>query len=376
MSAAMSSDVDGHDGREPPPEREPAEHAEVGRGRLDRDLGAGALVAGAQQQGERDEGREQRRAAVAHEGQRDAGQRDEPRDAADDDERLQRDRRDEADRGERRHVGLRARSGREAADREHEEAQHDRRRAEQPELLADRREDEVGRDERDARGQPLPEPDADQPARREREERLHELVALARGVGERVEPDVDARPHVAEEEVRDGRAGTEQREPDDHVGRAPGRRVEHHEEDREEQQRGAEVALEDEHDERDDPHEQQRAERARLGQAHAEDAARRDREHLAVLGEVGGEEEHDEDLGELAGLEAEAAEADPQLGAVDLAADERRQQQQHEAADHERVLVAREALERGHADERGDERRHADEEPHHLGRGELRRRAA
>ena len=71
------------------------------------------------------------------------------------------------------------------------------------------------------------------------------------------------------------------------------------------------------------------------GSANAEDAARRDREHLAVLGEVGGEEEHDEDLGELARLERQPADADPQACAplTSRPMTERRQQQQHEAAE-------------------------------------------
>ena len=120
-----------------------------------------------------------------------------------------------------------------------------------------------------------------------------------------------------------------------------------------------------------DPHEQQRAQVCARRGCSPENAARRDGEQLAVLGEVGGEEEHDEDLGDLAGLERQPREVYPQLRAVDLASDERGQQQQDEAAHHERVLVARERLERRHRDERGHECCHADEQPHHLACGEL-----
>ena len=52
---------------------------------------AGCLVADAQKQCERDEPGEQRRAALAYEGERQARQGDELGDAADDDERLQDD---------------------------------------------------------------------------------------------------------------------------------------------------------------------------------------------------------------------------------------------------------------------------------------------
>ena len=101
--------------------------------------------------------------------------------------------------------------GREAAQAEHEVGADDRRAAEQSELLADGGEDEVGGHERDALlGSPRPTPAPAMPPAAEREERLHELVALARRVGERVEPDADARAHVGEQEVRGRGAGDEQ----------------------------------------------------------------------------------------------------------------------------------------------------------------------
>ena len=74
----------------------------------------------------------------------------------------------------------------------------DREDADEPELLAERGEREVRVDLRDRQPaadlrQPGPEPDAEQPAAGERVERLDDLVARAQRIGERVEPDVDAR---------------------------------------------------------------------------------------------------------------------------------------------------------------------------------------
>ena len=89
------------------------------------------------------------------------------------------------------------------------------------------------------------------------------------------------------------------------------------------------------------------------------------REHLAVGGQVGGDEEHDEDLGQLAGLEAEAAEAQPQLAAAGLVADDRQhgREQQQDAHDHKRVLVVGELVQIAHHGQGGDHGRHADEQP-------------
>ena len=82
---------------------------------------------------------------------------------------------------------------------DHEEQAEDGQDPDDAQLLAERREREVGVDLRDRQppadlGQARPEPDAEQPAAGEGVERLDDLVAGAERVGERVEPDVDARP--------------------------------------------------------------------------------------------------------------------------------------------------------------------------------------
>ena len=48
------------------------------------------------------------------------------------------------------------------------------------------------------------------------------------------------------------------------------------------------------------------------------DPPRGDREHLALLGQVAGEEDDDADLRQLGGLEGDRADVDAQVGAVDL----------------------------------------------------------
>ena len=130
--------------------------------------------------------RDDRRAAVRDERQRDPGQRDDPQDAADDDERLQREAERQAGGEQLREavVGLQ-RDLHAARDEEHEDEQQ-RRGADEAELLGERRVDEVacsrtgsarcavGRRER-----ALAEPGAAEAAVRDRVERLDELVALA-----------------------------------------------------------------------------------------------------------------------------------------------------------------------------------------------------
>ena len=113
---------------------------------------AGAVVADAHQQRQQHVVAEQRRAAVADERQRDAGERQEPGDAAHDDERLQAEERGEPG-GEQLLEGVVGAQGDAQPGADHEqEADEDRRGAEQPELLADGGEDEVGLDHRDALG--------------------------------------------------------------------------------------------------------------------------------------------------------------------------------------------------------------------------------
>src|SRR5207245_4579820 len=137
-------------------------------------------------------------AAVAHEGQRHAGQRDEPGDASDDEEGLERERRRETAGEELREAVDGAGGDREAAPHQKEEAEDDGYAAEVAELAGDAAEDEVGGQGRDdvvAVGidqEAASEPGAHHTAVAERIQRLHELVAAAGRVLEGMEPGVDA----------------------------------------------------------------------------------------------------------------------------------------------------------------------------------------
>ena len=97
--------------------------------------------------------------------------------------------------------------------------------------------------------------------------------------------------------------------PDRDEERPPGRDVEHREEDPEVEERAAEVVGLDDDEHRGAPDREQRPEvlEPPLG------------DHLAFLAEVPGEEEDEADLRELARLELERADVDPEPDAVDRA---------------------------------------------------------
>ena len=120
-------------------------------------------------------------------------------------------------------------------------------RPDQAELLTEAREDEVALGEGGEVGPALPEPGAEQPAGGHAHEALGQLVGLRREAWrERVEPQVDALLDVAEDQVCEVGAGGEQHQADGDPATPLGGDVEHRDEQAEEQQRRAEVLLEDE----------------------------------------------------------------------------------------------------------------------------------
>ena len=151
-------------------------------------------------------------------------------------------------------------------------------------------------------------------------------------VGPRVEPRVDAHADAADRRVRERRASREQREAGGDEERPPRGHVEHGQEDPEVEERAAEVVRLDDDEHRRAEEEEQRPEvlEPRL------------RQHLALLAEVGGEEDDEEHLRELAGLEAERADVDPEPRAVHRPADhrQRRQREQDDRCHAADVLVA------------------------------------
>ena len=134
-----------------------------------------------------------------------------------------------------------------------------------------------------------------------------------------------------------------------------------------------EVLLEDHDDERRAPCGEQRSEVLRVGQVDRSDAADEFGQQFALLDEVAGEEDRENDLGQLAGLEARGPEAHPDARPVDVAAEHWHEGQQQEAdTDHrEGVSVTLEVARSADDDQRRDERGNADHRPHGLEPGEV-----
>ena len=111
-----------------------------------------------------------------------------------------------------------------------------------------------------------------------------------------------------------------------------------------------------------------------LGDAQRADAPGAGRDQLAVVGQVAGEEQRQRDLGELARLEVDRADAHPDARAADAGADagHERQHQQTGADEQERPLVAGEVGRALHDQQREHEGDDGDERP----RGLQRRRGA
>src|SRR5207253_719626 len=107
--------------------------------------------------------------------------------------------------------------------------------------------------------------------------------------------------------------------------------VEHAEEDPVEEQPAAEVVGDEEDEHRRAPDHEQRAPVLQAAL----------REHLALLAEIGGEEDDQRDLSQLAGLEAERAEVHPESRAIHAQADSRQERHEEEPdrAETEEVLV-------------------------------------
>ena len=84
--------------------------------------------------------------------------------------------------------------------------------------------------------------------------------------------------------------------------------------------------------------------------------------------EVAGEGDHQQHLGDLAGLEAEAGDVDPDAGAVDVAADdgEERQDQQHDAGQAGGVGQPLQHAVVAQQEQRGDEEHDAERHPGQL----------
>ena len=147
--------------------------------------------------------------------------------------------------------------------------------------------------------------------------------------------------------IQDDAAKGRQAEPHDEEHLLAACNVEHGEEEHEAHKRAAEVFFEHSDGERDAPHDEQRSERCSIRQVEAAYAHGKHRKHLAILCEVGRQEDDDAYLGDFARLEAEASDFDPNAAAKNLLANAGKHghEQQHDAHDHERVFIPCEPIE-------------------------------
>src|SRR5918999_706830 len=294
-----------------------------------------------QEPGEQHEVRDDAGAAVADERQCDPGQRDQPDDAAHDDERLEGEAERQPDGDQLREPVLGQKRDPEPARREEHVDEQKGRDPDQPELLRKRRVDEVGADVGDelvavgVSERALAEAGPAEVSVGDRVDRLDRLVAAAVGIAPRVEPHAHPLRDAPDLRVHERRAAHEHRHPGGDEPHLRGRHIEHREEDPEVEEPTAEVVREDENGHRSTPDEEERAEILEpcLSQ------------HLTLLAQVAGEEDDQEDLRELARLEPHRTHLDPQAGPVHSPTDHghRRQREEHERADAEEVLVGLEA---------------------------------
>ena len=281
---------------------------------------------------------------IRDERQRDAGQRDQLEVPGRDDERLDAHHEGQPGGEERPEVVVRGGRDAQASLHDDEVEPQDRQQADEPQLLAQGGERIVGVDGRDRqapadRRKPGAQPHAQDAAPPQGVERLDRLEPGAGRIGPRVQPVVHALLDVAEHVVQDERAGEEQDQSARDVRDPAGRDVQQGEEHGEEQQGGTEVPLDDHDPEGDRPHGHDRREIRDRRQAQGPDPRALLREERAVLGEIGGEEDHEDHLEELRGLARDRADREREPGAVDVAAEDEREQQQADAGGGPRVLV-------------------------------------
>ena len=110
--------------------------------------------------------------------------------------------------------------------------------------------------------------------------------------------------------------------------------------------REPDVVLEQDDQDRHDPGDCYRPERPEIRKQPVADPPCREREHLALFYEIGGKEDHEQELGDLYWLEGDWPDADPELHAVQLGfgrpsyVGSEREHQQAERREHEHVAVA------------------------------------
>ena len=202
---------------------------------------------------------------------------------------------------------------------------------------------------------------------------LERLEAGAVGLGVRIEPDVDACLDVSERQVPKHAGYAQEHQSGEHEPPPPRRDVEgaHHEEH--EQRDAAQVFEERERRHRGENRSEQRNNVREGAVGPPAEAQTGCGEHPALVGEVGGEEDHEEDLDQLRRLHGLAGNGEPEPGAVDGGAEQTGGEEQQHGGERRGVLVA---AEHGVASPCDDPRDHHDNsrgDPIRLALGSVRR---
>src|SRR5665213_900449 len=113
----------------------------------------------------------------------------------------------------------------------------------------------------------------------------------------------------------------EESHPEYDVRLQSGRDPQHRNEEREEQQSEADVVLRAENRHGESPREENRQQYLWRDDLVSTDSLRRCRQQFAIGGEVRGEEEDQQDLGDLDGLKRNRPDNDPESGSIDVLTD-------------------------------------------------------
>ena len=205
---------------------------------------------------------------------------------------------------------------------------------------------------------------------------LHDLVAAARGVSERVDPDVDAGLDDGEQPIHQVAARHEQEEAQDYVGGARGRHVKEQQEDEEEEERGTQVALEHHDPEGNGDHTHHRRQVGNRRQAQGPDPRVLFHEKRPEFGQIARQEHDNDDLQQFRRLPAERAEPEDQTCAVHILAPDEREDEERDANRRPGVLVqAQPGIRADHDCEDRDDC-HGEQEPQELNLAEAKRHAS
>ena len=285
---------------------------------------ARALIARAQQEAQDDEARQKRGTALAYEREGKACKRDKARYAAYDDEGLQYDNGSEAHGHKRADVALCSNGNQDAADGKAQIQKQYACSTQKTRLFGDGAEDEVRFNNRNLLGHAVANAYAEQAAICDAEDGLNQLIARVGGVGEGVEPRIDANLNMAEQEVYEYEAYGNHQKADDDVSMLAGGNVEHGDEHEEQDQSRAQVLFEYDDQQGHCPHDDDGNQCAHVGYAEGPQLVVEDRKHLAVLRQVCRQEDDDTDFCKLTRLNGETADGKPNARTVDFVADNRK----------------------------------------------------